>query len=125
MKKILAISVLVLAVAQVVYSAGVTLGWNLATDPSVQNYNIYMGTSSRAYTNSQAVCPVFIQFGCTNVFSISNLVPGVTYYFAATSVDSIGLESAFSAEVIYTVPQTNQPPGKPGPPVLHPPKRTK
>src|ERR1019366_2146983 len=43
---------------------------------------------------------------------VSNLVEGATYYFAATAVDTNGLESDYSTEVSTLVPVklTNQPP---------------
>ena len=36
--------------------------------------------------------------------TISGLVPGATYYFAATTYNAAGLESPFSSEVSYLVP---------------------
>src|ERR1019366_1674310 len=43
---------------------------------------------------------------------VSNLVEGATYYFAATAVDTNGLESDYSTEVSTLIPVklTNQPP---------------
>jgi len=36
--------------------------------------------------------------------TISNLTAGITYYFSATTVDTNGVESVFSAETTYLVP---------------------
>ena len=47
---------------------------------------------ARTYTNVVAA-------GTNLTVSISNLVEGTTYYFAATAVDTNGLESDYSAEV--------------------------
>src|SRR5262245_58719956 len=75
----------------------VTLQWNPSTDPSVTGYNIYYGAASRTYTNK-------IDVGNTTNATISGLVEGVTYYFAATAYNILGAESDYSAEVSYTVP---------------------
>lgn len=71
----------------------VTLAW----DPSpgtdvITNYNLYYGVASAAYTN-------VVSLGTNTSVSISNLVDGATYYFAATAVDTNGLESDYSTEV--------------------------
>jgi hypothetical protein len=75
----------------------VTLAWNASADTNVVGYNVYYGTSSGAYTSKIDVG------GATNA-TINNLTEGVTYYFAATAYNIIGLESDYSAEVSYTVP---------------------
>lgn len=117
MNKLLALVASIFLIASIAWGSSVSLAWDSSTDPSVVSYNIYMGSQSRAYTNSvSASC-------CTGAFT--NLVPGVTYYFAATAVDSAGLESDYSVEVAYTVPiSTNLPPGVPGPPVMQSLQRT-
>jgi hypothetical protein len=90
------------------FAAGsVTLAWNPSTDPIVAGYNIYYGGASATYTNEIPVG------NATNV-TISGLVPGATYYFAATTYSAAGVESAFSSEVSclvpLNVPTGNQPP---------------
>jgi hypothetical protein len=40
---------------------------------------------------------------------MTNLVSGVTYFFAVTAYDTNGLESAFSSEISYTVPTSSGP----------------
>jgi hypothetical protein len=84
----------------------VTLAW----DPSpgtniIANYNLYYGAASGTYTSS-------VSAGTATTVSISNLVEGTTYYFAATAVDTAGLESDYSTEVSALIPVklTNQPP---------------
>ena len=77
-------------------TASVTLA---SPSPEVTGYRIYYGVASRSYTNTVTVGN---QFTCT----VSNLLPGVTYYFAATAYDGSGLESDFSNEVSYLVPST-------------------
>jgi hypothetical protein len=77
--------------------ANVTLAWNPSSDPLVAGYNIYYGGISGVYTNKTSV-------GTATSLTISNLVNGNTYYFAATTYDAAGAESAFSSQVAYTVP---------------------
>jgi hypothetical protein len=81
-----------------VFAAGnVTLAWEPSTDPNVVGYNVYFGGVSETYTNK-------ISAGDATSAVISNLIPGATYYFAATAYDSTGLESPFSNEASYVVP---------------------
>ncbi len=75
----------------------VTLAWNRSTDPTVAGYNLYYGGASGNYTN-------MINAGNATNVTISNLIPGTTYYFAATTYSSVGVQSPFSSEVAYTVP---------------------
>jgi len=90
------------------FAAGsVTLAWNPSADPAVAGYYIYYGGASDTYTNE-----VFAG-NATNT-TISGLVPGATYYFAATTYNLAGMQSSFSTEVSYQVPADalpgNQPP---------------
>ena len=75
----------------------VTLAWNASADPTVAGYKAYYGVASRTYTN-------IINVGKATNVTISGLVEGATYYFAATAYDTLGVESAFSIEASYTVP---------------------
>ena len=75
----------------------VNLSWQPSPDTNVNGYNIYYGTSSRGYTNE-------ISLGNSTSTTISGLVGGVTYYFAATSYDTNGDESDFSNEISYEIP---------------------
>jgi hypothetical protein len=83
----------------------VTLAWDPSPDPTVVGYKVYYGVASLTYTN-------VIDVGDATSVTISNLVEGTTYYFAATAYNILGMESAFSAETVYTVPagSGNQPP---------------
>lgn len=102
------ISFVVLAV-QTVYAVGsVTLAWDPSPSGGIAAYRIYYGVASRTYTNT-------LSFGTALTGSVSNLVDGKTYYFAATAVSTNGLESDFSTEVSYSVPLP-VPPGAPAPP---------
>lgn len=98
-------SFLLLVQLPVAVASTANVSWNPSTDPNAVGYTIYYGTTSHVYTNSLVVGNV------TNA-TVSGLTPGVTYYFAATTDDSAGSESAFSGEATYTVPQAllSQPP---------------
>jgi len=91
------------------FAAGsVTLAWDASTDPTVAGYNVYFGGASGTYNTNP------INAGNATNVTISSLVPGVTYYFAATTFAASGLESPLSSEVSYLVPLNvpivNQPP---------------
>jgi hypothetical protein len=74
----------------------VTLVWDANTNPNVTGCNVYYGVSSGNYTN-------MINAGNVTNATVSGLVAGVTYYFAATTYDSAGDQSGYSTEVAYTV----------------------
>jgi hypothetical protein len=77
----------------------VTLAWDPSTDPTVTGYNVYYGEASGTYTNP-------VNAGNATNVTISGLVQGTTYYFAATTYASsdMEMESPFSSEVSYQVP---------------------
>ena len=77
----------------------VTLAWNPSASSSIAGYRLYLGGASGNYTNT-------IDAGNNTSVTASNLVAGVTYFFAVTAYDTIGLESAFSTELSYTTPNS-------------------
>jgi hypothetical protein len=82
----------------------VTLAWDSSSGTNViANYKVYYGVASDTYTNS-------VSAGTNLTVSVSNLVLGVTYYFAATAVDTSGLESDYSTEVSTAIATPNQAP---------------
>ena len=81
----------------------ITLAWDASADPSVVGYKVYYGVATRSYTNS-------LSAGSATTMTISNLVVGATYYFAATAYDTNGIESDYSTEVSGSVVLPNQPP---------------
>ncbi len=89
----------VLAQACAFATGSVTLAWNPSTDASVVGYNLYYGSASGVYTTK-------VTAGNTTQTVISGLADGATYYFAATAYDSSGVESPFSNEALYSVPNT-------------------
>jgi hypothetical protein len=82
----------------------VVCSWSASPDPNVINYFVYYGSESGFYTNKVSAS--------TNLTLLINtgLVRGSTYYFAATSLSSNGLESNFSNEVFISVPNLPLPP---------------
>jgi hypothetical protein len=76
-------------------ASSATLMWNPSSSTNIAGYKVYYGNSSRNYTNT-------ITAGTATTITISNLVSGATYYFAATAYDTYNLESDFSNEVGYT-----------------------
>src|SRR6185369_539564 len=85
-------------------AASVTLAWNPSVTPGVAGYNVYYGTNSQNYTAS-------VPAGTATNVTVSGLTPGVTYFFAATAYDSLGIESDFSVETNYAPVLTgNNPP---------------
>jgi List-Bact-rpt repeat protein/fibronectin type III domain protein len=85
-------------------ASSVTLAWDPSASAGVAGYNIYYGPSTHTYTN------MVTAGNATNV-TVSGLIGGATYYFAATAYDSFGVESDYSSETNYVVPSSgNQAP---------------
>ena len=59
-------------------ASSVTLAWDPSTSTDVVGYNLYYGAASATYTNVVSV-------GSATSLTVSGLVAGVTYYFAATA----------------------------------------
>jgi hypothetical protein len=79
------------------FTGSATLAWNAPTTNTdgtlltdLAGYKIYYGTSSGNYTS-------VIDAGNATTYTITNLSPGA-YYFAVTSYDISGIESAYSGE---------------------------
>ena len=91
-------------------SQSVTITWDSGSDSEFVSYKIYYGTVSHVY-NYQ------VTFGNTNAATITGLDEGATYYIAATGVDGLGNESAYSNEISFT---TTSPTAATLTPVLEP-----
>ncbi len=109
MKRLL-LSIILLAASLSAYSAtttlpSLTLGWDMHQDPSVNGYKLFFGVQSRVYTNS-----ITVLGRTTTSAQVTNLVRGVTYYFAATATATNGLESDYSVEVSWTTTPLPLPP---------------
>ena len=83
--------------------------WLPNTEPNLAGYRIHYGTASRTYTTTVDVGlpqPVDGRIHAT----VTGLIPGETYFFAATAYDASGGESDYSTEVSYTVPPASATP---------------
>jgi hypothetical protein len=78
-------------------AASVDLEWDPNPEPELAGYKIYWDTSTTNFNSSKDV-------GKTTTATISGLVEGTTYYFAATAYDGNGNESGYSNQISYTVP---------------------
>jgi hypothetical protein len=78
------------------YSVESTLAWDPNVETDIGGYKLYYGTSSRNYQFS-------VDVGNQTSYTVTGLLPGQTYFFAATAYDISGNESDFSNEVAYQV----------------------
>ena len=85
-----------------------TLAWNPSTDKTAVGYNVYFWNANTAPSNILFTAGM-ISVGTVTNATVTNLVVGSTYTFAATTVDTSGVESLFSSEVSYQIP-LNWPP---------------
>src|SRR5271157_4349628 len=79
--------------------AGVSLSWTASTCPGVAGYNAYRSTTAGGpYTklNSSLIS--------TTSYTDQTVQSGYTYYYVTTTVNSQGLESAYSNQAVATVP---------------------
>ena len=88
--------------APYVHAADATFSWTPNEDP-VAGYNIHYGAQSRAYTQVMD-CQLPSVIDGSMICTVSDLVEGETYYFAATAYTEHE-ESDYSTEVVYTVPE--------------------
>jgi hypothetical protein len=99
--------ILAVLITSVQAAGSVTLAWNRSTNTIVTGYKVYYGGASGTYTN-------MVNAGSATNATVSGLVQGTTYYFAATSYAASGMESPFSSAVSCLVPPdvpiVNQPP---------------
>lgn len=94
--------VAILSFLTTAHAAQVTVAWDANSDPGVIGYRVHYGTVSGSYTSH-------VDVGNVTSCVISELLEGLTYYFAATAYDSDGNESDYSSAVNYTVPQAPAP----------------
>jgi len=91
-----------LALPAQIPTSSVSLSWAPSLSDGVAGYNLYYGGASRIYTNS-------VDAGTATIATIAGLKIGATYYFAVTAYNSLGIESSYSNEAIYTVVAGAQP----------------
>jgi hypothetical protein len=85
------------------HASDVTLAWDANTEPDIAGYRIHYGLGSRNYDQ-------VLDVGNNTTCVVTGLDQGQTYYFAATAVNTEGMESDFSNEVSTTLSISNQPP---------------
>jgi hypothetical protein len=79
----------------------VDLNWNASTSANIVGYNVYRGqASSGPYSKINAGGPV-----ASTLYSDTSVANGMTYFYAATVVDSSGRESAHSNQVQAAIPR--------------------
>lgn len=83
-------------------TASVTVAWDANTEPDLAGYRIYLGLSSGDYIRVDDVSDV-------TEYTIYGLVPGKTYYIAATAYDDDENESAYSEELIHVTSEWDTP----------------
>ena len=93
------IGVLLAAFGSSTLAASVTLAWNPSPDPTVTGYDIYYWDPSNALFSANMV----VVSNATSV-TISNLMAGTNYFFAATTYNSYGVQSQLSTPVAYKIP---------------------
>jgi hypothetical protein len=74
-----------------------TLEWDPNPEPTIAGYIVYIGSSSRNYSQ-------VIDVGLHTSFPLTNLTAGITAFLAVTAYDVDRLESPFSDEIFYTPP---------------------
>lgn len=80
---------------------GAVLAWDAADPSLIAGYRVYFGTATRAYDQALGYG---VNTGNTTTLTLTGLNRGQTYYFAITSVDALGGESAYSDEASKVIP---------------------
>src|SRR5438876_6262121 len=83
-------------------AAQVTLAWDPNTETDLAGYKLCYGTSSGSYPSS-------VDVGNLTSYTLSGLLEGRTYYFAATAYDLNVNESGFSNEVSKAIADVTPP----------------
>ncbi len=87
----------------------IALAWNANSELDLAGYRLYYGTTSKVYSLRIEVAIPQVP-SATVSSSVVGLQSGRTYYFAVTALNRDGLESGYSQEVTYSVPNPVIPP---------------
>lgn len=74
----------------------VTIGWDANPEPDIASYSVFYGAVDAPATR--------VNVGNVTTASITNLTPGITYFFYVTAINTAGLESDPSDQITYTEP---------------------
>jgi hypothetical protein len=89
------------------FAVAVNLAWDSSPDAG-SGYKLYYALQD--FVNAPAdtnLSTVVLTLGTQTSASVSNVIPGLTYYFAVVAVAADGAESDFSNVVAYSVPDGN------------------
>jgi hypothetical protein len=75
----------------------VTFIWDPNEETDLAGYNFYWGYEIRDYMFTNDA-------GNQTTYTVTGLIPGLTYHFAVTAYNTQDLESDYSDEVVYTIP---------------------
>ena len=89
--------------------ADITIAWDANNESDLAGYILFYGTSSRSYSNS-------IDVGNNTQYTLTGLIDGTTYYFAAKAYNTFDIKSDHSKELVYTLPVANSAPNTPAKP---------
>ena len=89
--------VVMVFLADFAYAATVRISWNSNTEPDLDGYIVYYGTSSRSYLESFDV-------GLTTSVDITDLTAATPYFMAVKAYDTSGNVSEFSSEAYIFIP---------------------
>lgn len=81
--------------------ANATLVWDASPSLEAVGYRVYYGNAPRAYSQPLGQG---IDVGNVTTYTVTGLAGRTTYYFAATTYDAFGHESAYSNEVSTAIP---------------------
>lgn len=73
-----------------------TIAWDPSGTGNVAGYKLYYGNATRNYHSA-------VNAGANTSVTLSQLKPGLVYFFAATAYDSAGNESDFSEEIACNI----------------------
>jgi fibronectin type 3 domain-containing protein len=98
---------LILFAAAPVRAASVKLAWDPTPNPAVVGYKIHYGVETGKYTQT-----IQVQGRLTTNAVVENLEEGKIYFFAITSYDAKGGESAYSIEMTNGATKNQRPPAR-------------
>ena len=88
---------LLIGLPSVAIADSVSISWDRNLEEDLAGYKVYFGMLPGAYTET-------IDVGYVTTYTVSDLVPGETYFFALTAYDVFANESNYSTEISTTIP---------------------